>query len=69
MTIFFCLFTLTFLGHVPVSSLIPYTIKFVESGFTEPAAFEKRIPRVEQRFTAQIIVTAIGACLSMYRIL
>jgi hypothetical protein len=37
------LFTPTFCGPVPVSQLIPYSIEFVQRGFTERAAFEQRV--------------------------
>jgi hypothetical protein len=45
---FYCLFTLTFHGRVPVS---PYSIKFVQRGLTERADFEGSIPRVGRGFT------------------
>jgi hypothetical protein len=44
----FLLLALTFHGRVPVSPLTPYNIKFVQRGFTERAAFEERIPALDE---------------------
>jgi hypothetical protein len=44
-------FSFTFHGRVPVTPLIPCNIKFIQSGFVERAAFEKRISRVGRAFT------------------
>jgi hypothetical protein len=53
---FYCLFTLTSDGRVPVSPLIPYNIKFVQRGFSERTAFEEGIPRAGRGFTVNFIV-------------
>jgi hypothetical protein len=49
--IIFCLFALTFHGHIAMSPLIPYNIKFVQCGFTESTTFEEHILHVTQGFT------------------
>jgi hypothetical protein len=41
----FTLFTLTLHGRLPVSPLIPCSIKFAQRGFPEFSAFVERIPR------------------------
>lgn len=40
----YCLFTVTFHSHVPVSLLSPYNIQNVQYGFTAYAVFKGCIP-------------------------
>jgi hypothetical protein len=49
----FYLSTMTYHGRAPVLPLIPYSIKFIQRGFTERAAFEERIPHVGRGFTVK----------------
>jgi hypothetical protein len=50
----FCLVTLTFHRRDPISSLIPYIIKFTQRGFIENAAFDGRILHVGRGISVRL---------------